>query len=303
MKDFKSVLLALLSVGLIATWFFHFYEKSHYKTDTQKTYIRDSATIAQIIKDVLKDSIKKTNPDLSNIEPKDSSDPHVDTLESRLNNSLNEVITLKKEIDDILKNSEATQSDLARSRSLIGDLNNKIEKLKSENKSLQVKKLQANTNQQITVTKPIETETISQRRTPRRKDSMFIASDINLYAVAASGEDKESITSANEPGKIVFSFKLRNNILEDLYYDIYVVIIDPGNKVLQTDEWAAAENFFASKKEGKRAFTKRIRFEYKGNESKKIIGSIEPGKTLKGLYALKIYYNGILIGLIKRRLD
>src|SRR5690242_3241178 len=123
MKDFKSVLLALLSIGLIGTWFFHFYEKSRYVNDIKKAYVRDSASIAQTIKSFLKDSVQKTE-----IVKKDSSasddtviryDPYIDSLKARLNNSLNEVIGLKKQIDDILKNDQATQSDLNKSKELI----------------------------------------------------------------------------------------------------------------------------------------------------------------------------------------
>src|SRR5689334_4847251 len=151
MKDFKSILLALLSIGLIGTWFYHFYEKSRYENDVKKTYIRDSASIAQTIKNILKDSVQKIET-----VKKDSSitadtiakaDPYTDSLKEKLTNSLNEVISLKKQIDDILKNDQATQSDLTKSKELIAELNNKVEKLRSENQLLQARKTQTNSAQ------------------------------------------------------------------------------------------------------------------------------------------------------------
>jgi hypothetical protein len=129
---------------------------------------------------------------------------------------------------------------------------------------------------------------------------MFTVSDINLSAVNTQMNEKES-ASSSEADKLIFSFTLRNNALNDSYYDVYVVIIGPGNKVLQADQWAAAENFFNSKKEGTKAFTKRIRFEYNRGDQKKIVSSIEqPERVAKGLYTLKIYLNGVVIGQTKR---
>lgn len=298
MKDFKSVLLALLSIGLIGTWLYHFYEKSRYENDIKKNYIRDSASIAQTIKNILKDSVQKIE-----VIKKDSSitdttvkpDPSIDSLKGKLTSSLNEVIALKKQIDDIWKNDQATQSDLTKSKGLITDLNNKIEKLKSENQFLQARKTQTSLTQQKDVAKFKEPAPSSIKPSFSRKDSIFTVSDINLSAVNTAN-DKE----APDADKITFSFTLRNNALDDSYYDVYVVIIGPENKVLQADQWAAAENFFTSKKEGIRAFTKRIRFEYNRGDQKKISSSIEPERISKGPYTLKIYLNGVVIGQTKR---
>ena len=100
MKDFKSILLALLSIGLIGTWFFHFYEKSRYENDIKKTYIRDSSSIAQTIKNILKDSAQKIevvkNDTTNNDDSVSNNDHYIDSLKAKLNSSLNEVIGLKK---------------------------------------------------------------------------------------------------------------------------------------------------------------------------------------------------------------
>ena len=124
MKDFKSILLALLSLGLIATWFFHFYDKSQYANEKQRAYIKDSASITEIIARAIKDSIQKK--DTTKFQSRDTSDVYLDSLKTQLNNSLTEAVRLKKEIDDILKNDQATQADLAKSKALIEELNNKM---------------------------------------------------------------------------------------------------------------------------------------------------------------------------------
>jgi hypothetical protein len=305
MKDFKSILLALLSIGLIGTWFYHFYEKSKYETDIKKTYIRDSASIAQTIKNILKDSVQKTeivktdssiNSDTDTIT---RTDPYVDSLKARLDNSLTEVINLKKQIDDILKNDQATQSDLTKSKELIADLNNKIEKLKSENQLLQARKTQANSTQQKDIAKIKEPTPNSIKTGFTKKDSTFTVTNINLSTVNTLADNKDG-PSSNEADKLNFSFTLHNNALNDSYYDVYIVIITPENKILQADQWAAAENFFNSKTEGTKAFTKRIRIEYNRGDQKRIMSSVEPERISKGVYTLKIYLNGVVIGQTKR---
>ena len=300
MKDFKSILLALLSIGLIGTWFYHFYEKSRYENDIKRIYIRDSASIAQTIKNILKDSVQKIEivkkDSSANIDSIVKSDPYIDSLKTKLNNSLTEVIDLKKQIDDILKNDQATQSDLTKSKELIADLNNKIEKLKIENQLLQARKKQTTMPQSKDVFTSKEPAPNSIKTSFNKRDSVFTVSDISFSAINTTDE-KETTVDAD---KLVFSFTLRNNVLSDSYYDVYVVIIGPENKVVQADQWAAAENFFNSKKEGNRPFSKRIRFEYNRGDQKKISSSIEPDRIAKGLYTLKIYLNGVVIGQTKR---
>jgi hypothetical protein len=197
-----------------------------------------------------------------------------------------------------LKNDQATQSDLAKSKELITDLNNKIEKLRSENQLLQARKTQNNSIQQKNVAKLKEPTPGSIKTVFSKKDSAFTVSDINFSAVNTT-DDKEG-PSSSEADKLNFSFTLHNNALNDSYYDVYIVIISPENKVLQADQWAAAENFFNSKTEGTRAFTKRIRFEYNRGDQKRIMSSIEPERISKGLYTLKIYLNGVVIAQTKR---
>ena len=180
-------------------------------------------------------------------------------------------------------------------------MNNKIENLRAQNQLLQSRKMQTPSNSQTNISKVKEpANNYSSKTNFSKKDSMFTVSNINLSAVNTSSDENQG-PSSNDADKLIFSFTLKNNALNDSYYDVYVVIIGPGNKVLQADQWAAAENFFTSKKEGTRAFTKKIRFEYNRGDQKKIVSSIEqPERIAKGLYTFKIYLNGIVIGQTKR---
>src|SRR5438094_944849 len=70
--------------------------------------------------------------------------------------------------------------------------------------------------------------------------SLFFVSDLNLSAVTTKSSNREvEATSAKKANKFIFSFTLQNNVLKSSSYDLYVVIVQPGNKILQNDIWGA----------------------------------------------------------------
>ena len=53
MKDIRSSLLAMLSMGLVATWVYHLADKSRYSRQRREVYIKDSMAVAQGVQDSL----------------------------------------------------------------------------------------------------------------------------------------------------------------------------------------------------------------------------------------------------------
>ena len=53
MRDIKSLLLVLLSAGLILTWVYHLYDKTMYSQRRTEVYIKDSIAVAEGIQDSL----------------------------------------------------------------------------------------------------------------------------------------------------------------------------------------------------------------------------------------------------------
>ncbi|MBK6383861.1 MAG: hypothetical protein IPF69_10420 [Chitinophagaceae bacterium] len=53
MKDTKSILLGMLSVGLVGTWVYHLYDKTQYSQRRTEVYIKDSIAVAQAVQDSL----------------------------------------------------------------------------------------------------------------------------------------------------------------------------------------------------------------------------------------------------------
>jgi len=132
--------------------------------------------------------------------------------------------------------------------------------------------------------------------------STFIASDMRLSIVTTKSGDRETeVTSARKANKLIFSFTLQNNIVSTASYDVYVVILQPDNKVLQTDVWGT--DHFDSKTEGAKAYTTKVHFEYNKGERKKIIYTIQPDNFLAGTYTMQVYQNGVSLGETIKQLN
>jgi predicted nucleic acid-binding Zn-ribbon protein len=297
MKDSKNFLLILVSAGLMATWVYHLYDKSHYNNHQVEVLVKDSLATQEAIKDSLQKLFDEKNFEL------DTTKIATDSLKGTLDSTRLKIFELRKQIGDILKNRNATKTDLKKARDLIAEYKERVEEMKSENNDLEternrlngvltqlngeMKGLQENI-QKITQENKELAETINQAST-------FIASEMRLSAVTTKSGNKETEASAaRKADKFIFSFTLQNNIAKSSFYDVYVVITQPGNKVLQTDVWGA--DYFVSKTEGTKPYTAKVHFEYNRGEKKKILYTLQPDNFLPGTYVMQVYQNGISLG-------
>jgi myosin heavy subunit len=297
MKDSKNFLLILVSAGLMATWVYHLYDKSHYSNHQVEVLVKDSLATQEAIKDSLQKLFDEKNFEL------DTTKIATDSLKGTLDSTRLKIFELRKQIGDILKNRNATKTDLKKARDLIAEYKERVEEMKSENNDLEternrlngvltqlngeMKGLQENI-QKITQENKELAETINQAST-------FIASEMRLSAVTTKSGNKETEASAaRKADKFIFSFTLQNNIAKSSFYDVYVVITQPGNKVLQTDVWGA--DYFVSKTEGTKPYTAKVHFEYNRGEKKKILYTLQPDNFLPGTYVMQVYQNGISLG-------
>jgi len=304
MKDSKNLLLILVSAGLTLTWVYHLYDKAHYSSHQFEVLVKDSLATQEAIKDSLQKLFNEKTHEL------DTTRMATDSLKGSLDSTRIKIYDLRKQISDILKNRIVTKADLRKARDLIAEYKDKIEEIKAQNNDLEterqrlsgeltqlndeMKGLQENM-QKITQENKELTETINQAST-------FIASDLHLSAVTTHSGDKEvEASSAKRAEKFVFSFTIQNNIVKNSFYDVYVVITQPGNKVLQNDVWGA--DYFVSKTEGNKPYTTKIHFEYTRGEKKKILFTLQPDNFIPGTYMMQVYQNGISLGETTKALN
>jgi len=304
MKDSKNLLLILVSAGLTLTWVYHLYDKSHYSNHQFEVLVKDSLATQEAIKDSLQKLFNEKTHEL------DTTKTATDSLKGSLDSTRIKIYELRRQISDILQNRIVTRADLRKARDLIAEYKDKIEEMKAENNDLEterqrlngqltqlndeMKGLQENMQRLAQENKEL-TETINQAST-------FIASDLHLSAVTTRSGDKEvEASSAKKAEKFIFSFIVQNNLVKDSFYDLYVVITQPGNKVLQNDVWGA--DYFVSKTEGNKPYTTKIHFEYTRGEKKKILYTLQPDNFTPGTYMMQVYQNGIPLGETTKMLN
>ena len=73
MRDNKSILLALLCIGLVITWVYHLYDKSQYSNDTNEVFAKDSSAVAKAVSDSLRvffiQTLDHLDPEKIQIDP------------------------------------------------------------------------------------------------------------------------------------------------------------------------------------------------------------------------------------------
>jgi len=304
MRDSKNLLLLLVSIGLMGTWVYHLYDKSRYSNHVAQVLVKDTVATEEAVRDSLQRLFAEKTKQL------DTTTTLTDSLRGSLDSTLTKIFDLRRQISGILKNRNATNTDLKKARELITEYQQRIEEMKAQNTDLEtertrlngvlvqlndeMKGLQANVDK-ITQENKTLTETINEAST-------FIASDMHLSIVTTKSGDRETeVTSARKANKLIFSFTLQNNIVSTASYDVYVVILQPDNKVLQTDVWGT--DHFDSKTEGAKAYTTKVHFEYNKGERKKIIYTIQPDNFLAGTYTMQVYQNGVSLGETIKQLN
>jgi myosin heavy subunit len=306
MKDSKNTLLLLVSIGLIGTWVYHFYDKSHYTDHPFRVLANDTSMIREPIKDSLEKLFNEKTIALDTMKVAE------DSLRNTLDSSIEKIYSLRNQINEILKNRGVTTKDLKKARELIEEYKEKIEEMRAKNDDLETEReglsevlSQLNTEmkdlqdniQKITEQNKELTETINEAST-------FVASDLNLSAVTLRpGKRETEALTARKANKFIFSFTLQNNIAKTDFYDVYVVITQPDDKVLQNDIWGAGADYFVSKSEGNKAYTAKVHFDYNKGEKKKLLYTIQPDNFLSGTYKFEVYQNGVGLGETTKHLD
>lgn len=299
--------MVLLSLGLVSTWVYHLYDKAQYSQQRNEVYIKDSTLVAESVKDSLQKIYSAT---ISKLDTRlDSTKTGADSLKTQLEVKLGEINQLRNEISSILKNGGSTRADFKRAQAKIAELQQKIEELQNQNISMEDerKRLTALLDQLNGNMKGME-ETARKLGDENKiltekigLASLFIPSEVQLSAVAVNDDKELETTQAKKAEKFVLSFKVQNNITDYSDAEIFVVIIQPDGKVLSNEVWDS--NMFDTRKEGKKNFTIKIRFEYNKGEVKSLLFTLNANLYQKGNYIMQIYHNGAKIGQTTKTLS
>ncbi len=307
MKDKRSLLLIVVCSVLVLTWVYHLYDKSGYSKRTKEVFIKDTAAVAAAVSDSLKKIFSEKLDGLT------TEKLNVDSSGNNVNNEsgkqISEIDSLRNEIDIILKRKNLTTIDWNEARDKIGKLQDKIELLYSDDDSLidirkRLNLIATELNTELYSLRKRKQISSSDNISPAKKINeppIFAASDIKFSAIYQQDQKTAETNRADETEKLVASFLVRNNTADFDNAEIIIVITDPSGKTLNPEVWDAGS--FETKTEGRKAYTKRMRFEYKKAETKRLSYSMQPDQFEKGIYKLRLYHNGIRIAEANWKLD
>jgi predicted nucleic acid-binding Zn-ribbon protein len=309
MKDTKSLLLVLLSFGLVATWIYHFYDKSNNSGRLPESYTRSDTSTANSAKS--RDSLQRTyTAILNNMDLRlDSSRSTSDSLREELENKINEVNRLKAEITNILKSPKTTSTELIVARQKMKEMEEIIRQLREENTAMELEKRQLSARLD-----QMSGEAENLQKNIRRLDdenkglkenvknaSVFVASALHFTTLHTRSDKEQETSQAKRANKFVASFILQNNLNEYPNAEVMIVINQPDGRVLQNSAWDSGT--FDTKSEGRKNFTRKMRFDYTKGEQKALIFTLDFDTFRKGTYILQIWHNGIKIGETSKTLS
>lgn len=308
MKDIRTLLLGLLSAGLIGTWVYHLYDKTQYAQRRTEVYIKDSTAVAQAVQDSLQRIYSST---IRNLDSKlDSSRTNADSLQYQLKTRMGEINALRNEINAILKNKNSSKEDLAIARQKITELQGMVDnlettKLTMEEEKAQLTKMMDQLSGEITGLHDNMKKLGDENRVLTEKvnlASTFVASEMQFSPVTVKGDKEQETNQAKKTGKFVISFSVQNNLAEYDVADVYIVITQPNGSIVKNDDlWET--NGMALANGSRISYTRKVRFEYQKGETKKLLFSINAEEYLPGTYTLQIYHRGHMIGQVMKTLS
>jgi outer membrane murein-binding lipoprotein Lpp len=291
----KNIVIGLLAVALLGSWAYFLMKINRSdkeilsKTEEGVHYMSQRDSLESLYKFTLDkyDSVSVANNDLS----------------GKLTGKQSEVAKLKGEISSILRKKNATQSELARAKTLIEELNTQIETLQMEVTRL------TGENQVLTTEKAaltVEKDSLQTNLTTTQGEkkvleetvdvgSTFSASNIGITPVNEKngGKEKET-TTAKKVDKLVVSFNVENRIAKSGPADMYIIVTAPDGKVISTE--ATGGGTFTTRQEGDQTFTYKTTVPYEQGTRQNVQIPVIQEKFQTGDYKIQVYHNGFKIG-------
>ena len=290
----KNILIGVLAAGLLGTWGYFLYDKNQSDEKIQVTQAQANTSMSS------RDSVQLLYNDA--LTRLDSLTGNNNNLQGQLGERQSEITKMKNEINSILRKRNATQAELSRAKSLIAELNGKIENLEVEVARLTGENQQlASNNTQLTSEKQV-LETNLQTTTAEKDElastvdvaSTFSASNIAIRPVneKKNGKEKET-TTAKRVDKLVVSFDVENRVARSGPADLYVVVTGPNGQVVSDPSMGSGT--LTTRTDGDRQFTYKSTLNYEQGTRKSVQIPLRQNDFQTGNYKIEIYQNGFKI--------
>lgn len=300
MKDTKTILLLLVTLGLVSTWAYYIYDKNNYSNAAKQSAAVDSVAIQNTINDSLRRMFARTLNDLG------VTDVAKGEVSSEQSAKVREIDSLRNEIASILNVASITKEDLRRAEKKIIELQRKmiagakkgITYTKAKEDVTPANNFQGQTVAVSQTVAAVQKEITPVSAPPPAETGSFVASDISIKAVQ---QDDKTTSKASQVNYFAVSCQLKNPKASYGNTDIYIVLTDPLGNVIQDDQWQAG--MFSSNTDGRIPYTRKSSFDYTKGDSKRMNVTVKIPEVSPGAYNLQLYHNGNRIGKADIRLN
>ena len=288
----KNILIGVLVVGLLGTWAYLLLDKNKSNEKFEEQTVMSNNYMSA------RDSLKMLY---------DAAEMRLDSITGANNNLQGEKSALMKDVESkkaeirrILNKNNATSAELAKARTLITELNDKISGLEAEVTRLTGENQElTSTNTVLTQEKADLTQNLESTKTEKEElaqtvdvASTFSASNIQITPVNEKKSGKEkSTTTAKKVDKMVVSFDVENRIAKSGPADMYIIVTAPDGKVITTDGM-----MLSTRSDGEKSYTAKVNVDYTQGTRKPVSFPIRNNDFATGDYKIEIYHNGFKIG-------
>jgi myosin heavy subunit len=296
-KDNRGLIYGVLIAALLGTWGYIIYDKSKNKEVMQQKDVQYAAL------DSSKNQVQKEYEDaLLRLDAMTGANTKLDSLVKTRDKELEQT---KSRIKSLVSKQNATAADLAEAKSLIKELNGKIdgyvaeiERLQGENQTLTQEK-NTLTTQKAELEQNLSTTTTAKQAAEEKVDigSTLHASNFKINAINEKSGGKEKATStAKRADKLRISFQLDENLIAPSgVKDLYILVTDPAGKLVS--EQGLNSGTFTTRRDGEKQFTNKVSVDYEQGAVKPVSFDLkQTDKYQPGNYKVEVYHNGFKIG-------
>jgi len=296
-RDNRGLIYGILIAALLGTWGYIIYDKSRTKEVIQQKDVQYAAL------DSSKTMVQKEYEDaLLRLDGMTSSNSRLDSLVKSKDKDLE---GLKSRIKTLVGKQNATAKDLNEARSLVKELNGKIdgylaeiERLQGENQTLTQEKATLTTQKAELETNLTTTQTEKAAAEEKVNIGQTLhASTFKIQPINEKGSGKEkSTSSAKKADKFRISFDLDENMIAETGpKDLYILVTDPAGNVIS--EEGLQSGTFTTRKDGEKKFTNKVSVDYEQGARKNVSFDLkQTEKYVPGNYKVEVYHNGFKIG-------
>ena len=296
-KDNRGTIIIALVIALIASWGYFLY--SNNKTNNLITEKDAQYTVLDSTKNAIQKEYDDAVVRLEEMTKTNSS------LDSLVKTKDTEMEALKGKFRNLVNKQNATAKDLADAKSLVGELNGRInqyiqeiERLQAENQQLSTDKANLTSEKKV-LEQDLNTTQIAKKEAENKVDvgSTLHASRFSISPINEKNSGKEKTTSrAKRVDKLRISFLIdENRISVSGKKILYIIAKDPAGKVIAESDLGSGK--FDTRQDGNLDFTNRIEIDYVQGQEKSISFDFKQAeKYMAGNYSIWVYQNGFKIG-------